>query len=78
MMYIGADWETVNGIKGSYTAINVPNLGSFQYSQMHIYVLSLTVVQNDLDTSSALAIHYCSLVDSRCRDFIHCKREVSL
>jgi hypothetical protein len=53
-MYIGADWETVNSINGTYTAIDVPNLGSSKYSMMYTDVLWLTVVLNDLGCYQAL------------------------
>jgi hypothetical protein len=72
-MYIGVDWETVNSIKGCYTVILFPNTCYSSFLMMYYDVLSLTFIPVPafipVPTFEQL---YCSLVDSRCRAFIHC------
>lgn len=72
-MYIGVYWETVNSIKGIYTVIYYPNTCSSSFLMMYYDVLRLPFI-----TAFLVKGIYCSLVESRCRDFIHCSRAASV
>ena len=39
LMYIDVDWETVNSIKGIYTAMTIPNTISSFFIYCHDHVL---------------------------------------
>jgi len=70
-MYIDVNWETVNSIKALYTVITVPNTDITSFYLMYCYVKRWTLIPLNKTREGPSTRPYRSLVDSRCRDFIH-------